>query len=64
MTTDQWGCKQSEGIVDVWVGIMRLQRWIQVWNEWKISNSLEVPTSIIDDWEQFLEHGKKWIKGF
>lgn len=49
MTTDQWGCEQSEGIVDVLAGFMGLQRWIWVRVDWKTSNPLKVLTSVIDE---------------
>lgn len=38
MTTDQWDCEQSEGIVDVLAGFMALHRGIQVRDDWKTSH--------------------------
>lgn len=49
MTTDQWDCEQSEGIVDVLPGFTGLQRWIWVRDDWTTSHPLVVLTSIIDE---------------
>lgn len=64
MTTDQWGREQSDGIVDVLAGFTSPQRWIGVQRDWRTFHSLGVLTSIIDEWEQFMEGRKKEIRAF
>ena len=49
MTTDQWGCERSEGIVDVLAGFTGLQRWIWVRDDWKALHPLVPLTSVIDE---------------
>lgn len=63
MTTDQWGCEQSEGILDGLAGFTRRQRWIDGRNDWKTSHSFKVLTRIIDEWEQFMEDRAEQMKG-